>query len=352
MINPLERLRQRQARRRYMPQARKTGPGTTAKVAGIALLVIVATAALLELRRGGGAEAELVDHMRANAAAPIDIVEAAGRSRRLLFLADVPGAAAPKRFAADAIERLATTSGLDLVVLDVDAAEQPWIDRYLATSPEDASILMMRPRVVKESEGLARDYLDIYRTVYRVNEELGAARRVRIVAADPAGWPPTRSASPSEAAQLFGQRGPHMMQAVQERALARNPKARVFFFVDGLHALRSGGARIVTGGTSPVDATWLAALLAERYPQDVYSILVDAQPARVLTPALASYTGTSVAELLRRAGVGGNRGSRIDDVFSAAPRPTIHTDARTGVEFTLEPRGAALRQLADAYIVF
>ena len=352
MINPVEWWQHRQARRRYMPKARRTGPGTIAKVAIVALVVIVAVAALLEMRRGGGAEAALVEHARENRLEPLDLVAVAGRSRRLLFVADVAGAVQPKRFAAEAIERLATTSGLDLVVLDVDSDEQPYIDRYLATTPEDASILMGRPRIVKDAEGLGRDYLEIYRRVWKVNSELGAARRVRIVAADLPGWPPGRSVSPSEAAQLFGRRDAHMLETVMNRALARSPNARVFFFMDGLHVIRNGGARVQTGGTSPVETTWLAALLAERFPQDVYSILVDAQPARSVAPALAGYAGTQAADLLRRGGLGNGFALRLGPAFPDVPRPAIRTKERTGVEFILEPRAGLMQELADAYIYF
>lgn len=351
MINPLERLRQRQARRRFMPKARKSGPGTTAKIAGVLMLGIVAVAALLEMRRGGGAEAAVAAYAREERMEPLELIEVAGRSRRLIFLADVAGAAAPKRFASRAIERLATTSGLDLVVLDVDSEEQPYIDRYLATAPEDASILLGRPRLVKEAEGMGREYLEVYRTVWRVNSELGAARRVRIVAADYPGWPPARPASPSEAAQMYGQRDAHMLETVAERSLDRNPNARVFFFVDGVHALR-GGARIQTGGTRPVETTSLAALLSERFPQDVYTILVDAQPARVLTPPLASYMGTSAADLLRRASVGSGFALRTGNALDELPRPVIRTESRTGVDFTVLPREARMSELADAYIFF
>lgn len=350
MFNPMERLRQRRARQRYLPKTRKRGTGTIAKAAGLSLLVILAVAALLEMRRGGGAEAVLAEYARDNKLDPLELVEEVGRARRLIFVADVQGAPQPKRFAAQAIERLATTSGLDLVVLDVDSEEQPFIDRYLATSPEDASILMGRPRIVKEAEGLSRDYLEIYRTVWRVNSDLGAARRVRIVAADYPGWPPARSVSPSEAAQLYGRRDAHMLEMVMNRA--RGPSARVFFFVDGFHALRTGGARIQTGGTTPVETTWLAAQVAERFPQDVYTIIVDAQPARVLTPALAAYGGTSAAELLRRAGVGSRFALRMGAPFNEVPRPAIQVRTRTGVEFMVEPRGAELRELADAYVYF
>jgi hypothetical protein len=352
MRNPLDTWRQRQARRRYMPRARTQRTGTIAKASVLALVLILGAAALLERSRGGGADAELVEHARENRLDPLDLVEVAGRARRLLFLADIPSAVAPKRFAAQAIERLAMGPGLDLVVLDIDAAEQPFIDRYLATAPEDASILMSRPRAIREDDGASRALVDVYRTVWRVNQELGAHRRIRIVAADRAGWPPARVISPHDAARLFAQRDEHMLDAVMERALARNPGARVLFFVNGLHALKSGGGRVQTGGTRPVETTWLASRLADRFPQDVYTILVDAAPSRVVATEVAAYRGTLAADVMRRAAVGSGFALRAGPELDALTRTPIRVVGTTGLEFTLEPRTARFSELADAWIYF
>lgn len=352
MRNPLDWWRHRQARRRYMPRTKPQRTGTIAKVSIVVLVLILAAAALLELQRGGGADAELVEFARENRLDALDLVEVASAARRLVFIADIPSAVAPKRFAAQAVERLATGNGLDLLVLDIDAAEQPFIDRYLATTPEDASILLARPRAIREDDGASRALVDLYRTVWRVNQDLGAHRRIRIVAADLAGWPPGRAASPHEAARLFGQRDEHMTEAVMERALARSPGARVLFFVGGLHALRSGGGRVQTGGTRPVETTWLAARLAERFPQDVYTILVDATPSRVIATEVAAYRGTDAGEVMRRGGVAAGSGFRIGPEFDALSRTPIRVVGTTGLDFVLEPRAARMSELADAYIYF
>jgi hypothetical protein len=352
MKNPLDSWRQRRTRRRYMPRVRTTKTGTVAKVSIGALVLILLAGALLEMRRGGGSDEALMEHARENRLDPLDLIEVAGRSRRLVFLADIPSAVAPKRFAAQAIERLALGPGLDLVVLDVDADEQPFIDRYLATAPEDASILMARPRAIREDDGASRSFVDIYRTVWRVNQELGAHRRIRIVAADVPGWPPTRATAPHDAARLFGQRDEHMIEAVSERALARNPNARVLFFVGGLHALKAGAGRLQTGGSRPVDMRWLAARLVERYPHDVFSILVDATPSRAATTAVVAYRGTAAADLMRRTGAGSGFALRIDDQLNDLSRSPIRTVSTTGVTFSFEPRTTRLTELADAYIFF
>jgi hypothetical protein len=352
MQNPLGWWRHRQARRRYMPRARTTKTGTIAKVSVVALVVIIIAAALLEMRRGGGAEADLIAYAREHRHDPLDLVEVAGRARRFVFLADVPSAAAPKRFAARAIERLAHGPGLDLLVLDVASDEQPFIDRYLATSPEDASILLGRPRAIREGDGASRDFIDLYRAVWRLNEQLEPHRRVRILAADRPGWPPGRNTSPHDAARMFGERDGHMAETVISRALDREPGSRVLFFMNGVHTLKTGGARLQTGGTRPVDVTWLAARLAERYPQDVFTILVDASPSRVVTADVATYRGTAMADVMRRGGLGSGFALRAGDEFDALTRSPIHIISTTGLEFIAEPRGVPFSQLADAYIYF
>jgi hypothetical protein len=353
MRSPVERWRQQQARRRYMPHMERSKTGITAKIALGVLVLIVLAAALLELRRGGGgAEGAFVEHARENALDPLDLVEVAGRSRRLVFLADVTSAAAPKRFAARAVERLASGPGLDLVVLNVPADEQPFIDQYLATTPEDASLLLARPRAIREGDGASREFIDLYRAIWRVNAGMGAHRRIRIVAADHPGWPPARAVSPHEAARLFGERDAHMLDAVTGRALGRSPNARVLFFVDGLHALKSGGGRVLSGGSTPVEVTWLAARLAERYGGDVFSILVDAVPSRVITTDAAAYGGTRLGVPLQRAGVPNGIALRSAPPLDEVSRTPIRVVGTTGVEFMLEPRATAFSRLADAYIYF
>jgi hypothetical protein len=350
--NPLERWEQRRARKRYMPEPRTSKAGTTAKLALVLMAVIIGVAALLELRSGGGAEADLVEYAQQGGVDPVDLAENAARSRRLLFIADIPTAPAPKQYVQRVIERVATTSGLDLVVLDIDSDEQPYIDRYLATAPEDASILLSRPRAVREGDGASRAILDIYRTVWRVNQQLGAARRIRIVAADAQGWPPSRATSPADAATLFGARADRMVENVVDRALGRSPNARVLFFVDGLQALRSGSGRVQTGGARPVETTWLAAQMRQRYPSDVYTILVDAAPSRSIAADVAAYRGTAFADPMRRGGIASGTGLTVNASFDELTRTPIRVVGTTGLDFSLEPRATPMSELADAYVYF
>jgi hypothetical protein len=349
MPDPLDHWRQRRARQRYMPQTRRSA-GRTAKFAMAALVVIVATAALLELRRGPGAEAGLIAAARDNPLEPLDMLQTAARARRLVVISDIPAAAAPKRLAAELVERLATTSGLDALAVSIPVSEQQYFDRYLSTEPEDVSILLSRPRAIREGDGATAPLLDLYRAVWRVNRELGAARRVRILAIDHPDWPPARATSAADAARTFGARTDHMVEHLHERLLGRNPGARVLLLVDGLHALKSGSGRARTGGARPVDVDWLAARLAQRYPQDVFTVLLDATPARSPSPAVAAYRGTVAGDAMRQGGIRTGTALLTGPAFDAVARSPIRVIETTGLTFDLVPRDAPFTSLADAYV--
>lgn len=343
MWNPIESYRQRQARNRYMPKARPERTGRIAKVSVIALVLILAISAALELG-GGGEASSLAEHVRAEGVPPLELIEQAARARRLVFLADVPGTSAPRRLAAEAIEKLGTGIGLDAVALEVPASEQPYIDLYLNRPEEDAGILLSRPRAVREGEA---GYFDIYRAVRRVNDRLPPERRLRIIALDDEDWPPQRALSPNQLAQRFGARDSAMQQRIQG-VLDRAPRAKILIFVSGLQALASGGARVQTGGTRTIEATWLAARLRERYPQDVYSILVDAPGAGTARPLVASYRGTVAGPLLAEEGVGSiGVSTRTGFDFSRQP---IRVGETPGIRFELEPRAFTLADVAHGYI--
>jgi hypothetical protein len=348
MRNPVERIRMRLARRRFMPRPHRRGPGTTAKIAIVALVVIIAAAAVLELQRGDANAEGFLESIGTRAVEPMPLLQAAARTHRLILLSDVAGSATAKRFAAEAIDSIARGSGLDAVALEVGADQQQWIDLYLASRPESPSILLQHPATLHEDEGTGRDYLEIYRTIWRLNDELGAARSIRIVAVDVPGWG-TDVASPSQAAVRFGERDAHMVERIDERILSRNARARILFFVDGLRVLR-GEARAQTGGTEPVPVTWLAALLDRRAPGEVYSVLVDAPPTRAPTAHVARYQGTELHELIRRtSGVPDRFALRVDGSFDFAGNP-IRIVTKPGLTFDLLPRSFRLGGQVDAYI--
>jgi hypothetical protein len=349
MRNPVERIRMRLARRRYMPRPHRSGPGTTARIAMVALVVIIGAAAMLELRRGDAEAEAFLSSLDAQAVDPMPLLTSAARTHRLLLLSDIAGSSAAKRFAAEAIDSIAHGSGLDAVALEVGSDQQQWIDLYLASRPEATSILLQHPATLHEEEGTGRDYLEVYRTVWRVNEELGAARSIRIVALDVPGWG-ANVASPSQAAERYGERDAHMVERIDERILARNARGRILFFVDGLRVLR-GTARAQTGGTDPVPVTWLAEQLDNRSPGEVYSVLLDAPPERTPAAVVARYHGTTLHERIRRAGAAPSSrfALRVDASFDFADDP-MRILSMPGLTFELQPRAFRLAEQVDAYI--
>jgi hypothetical protein len=327
---------------------RLAGSPRTGWVAAAALVVIGGVALVLEFR-GIERSTALREHAAANAVEPGDFVAAAARAHRLLLVSDVAGSVAAKRFAADVIERLAHGPGLDAVVIDVDADQQPWIDRYLETDPEDATVLLANPRAVREREGEGRVVLEIYRRVWRLNRKLGATRRIRIVAGDLPGWPPDRPLSPAQSVARHVERDPHLFDAVLTQVLARDARARALIFADGMHVLRAR-TRIQTGGAAPRDVVPLASRLADRFPREVYTLLVDAPPGRSVVPEVAAFRGTRAFDLLRRAqGLPLRFGVRINDSFGAAGG-MIELVAKPGIRVALAEPDAPLAAIADGYI--
>lgn len=351
MWNPIERYRQRQARRRVMPRPRRDRTGLTTRIALVVLALILLVAALLEWRGGGSADAEMVAAVRERLADPVELVVGGARAHRFIFLSDVAGSVVPKRFATTVLEALAQDPGLDAVALPIDLELQPFVDRYLDSNPEDASILLARPRMLRGWEGTDRAYLDIYRTIWRLNQQLGADRRIRIFAIDMIGWPGESGRSPAQLARLFGQRDSVMAATIDEILLERDPRARVLFFVEALQTLKIGGAQIQTGGAGRVESRWLAARLREESPGDVFSVLLDVPPARAIPADVAAYGGSRLYEPLRRGeGLPARFGVRHLDVFDHVIRP-IRAASGPGISVDLYPQDYRLRDVVDVYVM-
>jgi hypothetical protein len=291
-----DRLRTRRARERYMPLPRRIRSGTTALIAMAVIAVTLAISLVLDWRSDPGNEAVLA-WVEANATDPIRLIDRATRSRTVLLLGDVIGAAGPKRLAATLIDTLGLAGRLEAVALEVPADQQAWIDLYLETDPEDASVLLTHPRTIRESEGVEQSLLAIYRAVWRVNQVLGANRRIRIIAADPAEWPPAPGFSPARALTTFAQRDSVMHAILRTRILDRNPRARILVFVDGLHVINAD-ARAAGGGIAPVEIRFLAARLADS-GVPAYSVLVDASRGAGANPPVAGYRAGPLHGLVR-----------------------------------------------------
>jgi hypothetical protein len=343
MWNPLNSIR----RRSMLPRRKYGRMGVTSVFAGVALLVMLIAGWLIEQQASNDDEAALVERARAADDDPVTAIVNAARANRITLLSDIHESAATKRLAARAIEQIVATSGLDVLVLEVGADLQPIIDTYLNVAPEDAALLVTNERTLREPGPASRSYLEIYRTIWKLNEQLGADRRIQIVAADLPGWPPARALAPADLARRSAERDPHMVRRIQE-VISTNPGARVLVFVTGFHALRSGTGLIESGGTAPVEIAWLGSRLLRQAPEEVYSFLVDA-PAGARTSDVTAYGGTVFAEMLKQNGVDRSLVMPITSEFDAFRRPLI-TRKSPGLSFEIIPRDYRLSNLADAYI--
>jgi hypothetical protein len=342
----LNRLRLAQAKRRYMEVAPRSGP--TAVIALVVVAILVGIGVYLEVR-SADRDGALRRHVMALGVNPLMLVADAGRAHRMLFLADVAGSALPKEFAGDVIERLARGPGVDAVVVAIDPGEQVWIDRYFGSEPEDASVLVAHPRSLGGGQEADRSMLGLYRRIWQLNRELGAARRIQVVAGDAEGWPPLHPLSPAQALIRFGERDQRMLDAIENQVLARDARARVIVFADGLHVLRGRG-RLETGGASPVQLLPAAALAAARFPGEVYSVVVDVPPARGFIPDVAAYSGTRAWELVNRMARSKERiGMPLGEAFGSAD-PMLRIVTKPGISFMFTPAGALLSSYADAYV--
>lgn len=336
----------RSSRRRWMRQPMSWQRGGAV---ALVLLVVLAIAALvLDSGTPAGMEA-VAEYVQERGRPPAEAIAQAGRGGRVVLLTDIRDLAAPKRIAAEAVGALAEGPGLDAVVLAVSSDEQPYIDAFLNAPQEDATALLGRPAAVQEGAGVPRAFLDIYSAVYRANEDLGAAQRIRILAVDVPGWPPQEGADPDEVARLYATRTEHMLARLDDELLARIPEARLLVFVDGYMTLQRthGEARFAGGETVRVD--WLGERLRERSPGQVRTVLLDASSAGATglrrTPA---YQGTVFHRALRRE-LDRDAAVRITDVFSGVRDPVIETSS-PALRLDVRPDTYTLRDAGDVYV--
>jgi hypothetical protein len=297
---------------------------------------------------GGGDAEELAEFVSEQGTPPVELVVEEADSRRIIIIGDVPGLAAPKTLAAQVLRELSARGGVDALVVEIDSALQHVLDRYTATSPEDASILMREPGLLPAGDA-RRQWLDLYRAVYAINEELGADRRIRILAAAPGPWPPNEALPPKAAAVAYANRGVAMADRVTAQMLDRTSRSRIVALVDPLQAIRTGSAELRVGGGGAIDARWLAATLAERYPVDVYSVLLDAAREGTGYPLVVEFAGTRLHERLAKAipsdAVGMPATGPVGDY-----RDPILVRTGPGVSVSFLPDDHRLADLASGYV--
>jgi hypothetical protein len=342
--------RGRRRARHLIPKRRSRIPWIPI-VIGAILLVAISTAALLDGRRDRQDEAGLIDYARASQSDPIRLVVAAGHRHQIIFLGDVLPAPEPKRIAADAIDALAHGPGLDAVVLEVGSDQQHRIDAYLESEPENPGILLAEPRIVHDEWGVAPEYLEIYRRVWRLNHTLEVGRRIRILAVDLPGWPPASTLPPQTAAAQYGQRDSYMTEQLESALLAGNPRARLLIFMGGHHGLKSGQAELHAGPGTPVPVVWLGTRLRQLHPGEVFTIMVDGATRPSAPGAVMGYTASSVYDFLRKRLPDATRpfALAVDGRFDFLRAP-IRATAVPGLEMRIQPNNYRLQDVADAYI--
>ena len=127
--------------------------GATGVISVLVLAVMFVIGGLLDVRGESGAVREFVDWAARAKQKPVDALVNAARAHRFVFLADIYTSNETKRLGSAAIAAIARGPGLDAVALEVGRDLQPVIDRYLDTSPENASILLAQPRALGRIRG-------------------------------------------------------------------------------------------------------------------------------------------------------------------------------------------------------
>ena len=320
--------------------------GVTGTFAVISLVLIFIAGWLVDRRGASAADRRLAGLVRSIHEDPVDVVADGARASRILFLSDIHNSPETKQLAARAVQRIAATSKLDAVIVEIGADQQPYLDEYFDRPQEDASVLLTHPRSLGEPGAATRAMMDFYHTIWKLNEKLGADERIRVVAADLPGWPRDHI-SPADAAHLMSKRD-EQMQNVVMNVLAPMPEARILIFMTGFHGLRAGTVDIQTGGAKPISIDPLVARLAQS-TGEVYSILVDAPSTGIETRELAPYLGTGIPQILEDAGVKKSFGATITTEFDYIKTPLIEKKT-PGMDFGVQPRTYKLRDVADAYI--
>jgi len=340
------RLRLMRAQRRYMPAPATSRTGVAALV--LALLIAGILAITVVERRTAGREHAMAEYAAARDSDAIALLRNAFGTRPLMVVGDVAGAPAPKRFAAELIAALARGPGLDYVALEVGSDLQPWIDRYLESDLDDASVLLTHPRTVRQADGVAPDYLAIYRQVREVNREIGTDRRIRVLAIDSPDWPPARATSPTRMVPLMTRRDEHMFDVIERRVFARDERARVLILVDGLRVLRAR-ARLQIGGVTEADAVLLADRLNRSLPGRVVSVLIDAPSGASGSAKLFGYRPARLDRIVRPAAISGTLAFALDPAFPATVDDLGFTTP-PGISVRIQPEHALLADVVDYYI--
>jgi hypothetical protein len=269
---------------------------------------------------------------------PFEFVQSALARHRLVFLGDIHPLAEPKQLVSRLIREQGAGATIDLLALEVASEQQEAIDRYLASTPEDTTILLDNPRTLRSYWGVSAEYLDIYRAVYRWNAG-HPDRPVHVLAADIRGWP-ISPLTEHMATGGFVNRDIWMAAAFR-KVLDAHPEWRMLAFMGGYHGLKGVGGEVALGRAHDRFDRWFAGYLADD-GYEVFSILTDALQD-------AGHSATRMYDHLA-AGHTGNFAVALDTTTDVVREPLRDVEQE---DYRLEfwPSRFPLRMAADAMII-
>jgi hypothetical protein len=270
---------------------------------------------------------------------PVEFLQAALARHRIVFLGDIHPIAEPKELVARLIAGQQGGATIDLLALEVGADEQEAIDRYLASTPEDTTILLEQPRTLRAHWGASAEYLDIYRAVYRWNAR-HPDRPVHIFAADIRGWP-MAPLTERMGTGAFANRDLWMAAGFRKK-LQEHPEWRALVFMGGYHGLKSGGGEVMIGRARDRFDNWFAGYLVQE-GLDVYTVLTDARQAN-------GRGATRVFDLMAEAHPKGNFVVALDQSTDVIAEPIYNVEEQ-GYHLEFWPSRFPIRQAADAMLV-
>lgn len=228
--------------------------------------------------RADSPEYEFVAAVRNEGVAPTALIAKVMKTHSVVFIGDSHTAAEPKEILIDTIENFEKDQGVDFVVLEVSSTYQKEIDQYLASKPEDTSILLNNPPTLRAHWGVSVDYLNIYRSIWRINQTRQTGHQIKVLAADHPNWPPPQNTSAKDIADIMKSRDEHMMQSVEANILIPNIKAKTLVFMGSFHGAKTGSFEIIFDTDAVSQVQPLGSRINNKYPGIIFSTMVDGMP--------------------------------------------------------------------------
>ncbi len=208
-------------------------------------LLLIALAAMQSVAAEQRADSIAV-YLREHQRPPLAELLEAARAHQVVLVGDVHPAAAPKRLVADLLRLLHAQDLVDAVALEVPMTQQLAIREYLASDPEDVDILLEHPLLLRSHWGESREFLEIYRTVWRLNRVSEGGRALQILAVDAPRGPPAASSRRAALARYVNRDA--IMELKIRRWLENHAGGRILVFVGDLHTLKGVEANLDVEG--------------------------------------------------------------------------------------------------------